>query len=287
MGLMGIRASDAGGALLLLFCLTSGAGIAEPSPPGFGDMNAGPVSFAERERRIFEREHPYRDDVFVVGEHLVFSVRYGVIRAGEATMSIRAVASVDSVPCFHIRTTAESNSFFSTFYHVRDRVETYVDTTRYLPRRFEKHLREGNYSADTVVEMDQRSLLAIYDNDRIFEMRPNSHDILSAFYEVRARRIVEPGESFDLETHVDRKNFPLKVVVHRRERIKVPAGEFDCLLVEPIMRSPGLFKSRGKLLIWMTDDRRRIPVQMRSELPIGAISVVLTAIEGREAHDRD
>jgi hypothetical protein len=77
------------------------------------------------------------------------------------------------------------------------------------------------------------------------------------------------------------------VKVHRRERVEVPVGEFDCLVVEPVMRSPGLFKQKGRILIWLTDDRRRIPVQVRSELPIGAISIVLVDVQGRSDWVRD
>jgi hypothetical protein len=275
----------------MLYAVVSAADPGSQFPSELPDLQAPySVTAAERERRTFQKTHPYLDNVFQVGEHLVYSVRYGPIRAGEATMSIRGIELVGGDSCYHIVTTAHSNDFFSTFYHVRDRVESYVDTQRYLPRRFEKHLREGKYENDTVVEMDQRNNLAIYNGGRydgkIYEMRDGSHDVLSAFYEVRARGVVEPGATFDLESHVDRKNYPIRVTVHRRERVSVPAGEFECLVVEPKMRTAGLFKHEGRLLIWLTDDQRRIPVQMKSELPIGAISVVLVDVQGRSDWER-
>jgi hypothetical protein len=65
------------------------------------------------------------------------------------------------------------------------------------------------------------------------------------------------------------------VTVTGRERVETPAGAFDCLLVEPTLRSGAFFKNEGKLTIWLTDDARRMPVLMRSKLPIGAISVEL------------
>ena len=195
-------------------------------------------------------------------------------------MSIVGRKTVGRDSCYHIVTTAASNDLFSAFFLVRDRVETYVDQNLLLPRRYEKHLNEGDYRQDLVVEIDQRNNLAFYDNGQIVELLPESHDALSAFYSVRARDL-EVGESFDIDSHVNRKNYPIRVIVHRRERVKVPAGEFDCLVVEPVMRSPGLFKHRGTLMIWLTDDHRRIPVQVKSELPVGAISVVLVDVQGR------
>jgi len=71
--------------------------------------------------------------------------------------------------------------------------------------------------------------------------------------------------------------YPLVVHVLKREKIKVPAGKFDCLVVEPFLRGPGIFISKGKkLVVWLTADERRIPVRMRSEVFIGHVSAELT-----------
>lgn len=259
-------------------------GVSGAFPPELFSMPdsfyAEPISPREREHRLFARSHPYLDQVFVVGERLTFSVRYGVIRAGEATMAIEGRDEIDGFSCYHIVTTAASNNFFSAIFHVRDRLESYIDTTWLLPRRFEKHLNEGDYHKDSVVRLDQENQLAFYEGDEIHEMVPRAHGILSAFYSVRARDL-NPGMTFDLESHVDRKNYPIEVIVHRRERVEAPVGTFDCILVEPVLRTPGLFKHQGRILVWLTDDARHIPIQMKSELPIGAISVVLVGVEGR------
>ena len=42
-----------------------------------------------------------------------------------------------------------------------------------------------------------------------------------------------------------------------------------------MLKAGGIFKNKGRLVIWITDDDRRIPVLMRSKLLIGSISVVL------------
>jgi len=243
---------------------------------GVGDSPSTP---AERARRLFERTHPHRREALRVGERYVFSVRYGPIRAGTATIAIEGIRTVEGDSCYHYATTAESNDFFSTFFLVRDRVESYAAVEDLLPRRFEKHLSEGNYARDDTIGFDQRNHLAIYADGRMFEILPGTHDILSAFFDARTRAL-QPGDVVNLECHADRRNYPLRTQVHRRERVSVPAGDFDCLVVEPMLRTPGLFQHEGSLTIWLTDDARKIPVQMKSKLPIGSISVVLTGIEG-------
>ncbi len=229
----------------------------------------------------FRRQHPYLDRAIVVGERLIFAVCYGPIRAGTATMSVEGVEVVGGDSCFHVVSVAESNDFFSAFFRVEDRVESYFDTQLLLPRRFEKHLREGSFRRNESVVFDHETGVAVYDDGRVMEILPGARDVLSAFYEVRAREL-EVGDEIALEGHVDGGNYPLKVMVHRRETVNVPAGRFECLVVEPALRTPGLFKHEGRLLIWLTDDERRIPVQMKSKLPIGSISVVLERVEGRD-----
>jgi hypothetical protein len=231
-----------------------------------------------RALRQAERMMPGKTAAIRVGEKLTFSVRWKFIRAGEATLEIVDIEEVDGRPCYHVVSRAKSNGFFDRIYRVRDTVQSWMDIDFLYSRRFEKRLREGGYRRDQRIIMDHDTRRASYQNGKVFEFAPGAHDVLSAFYYVRTLNL-EPGLEFWLESHADRKNYPLKVVVHGRERIKVPAGTFDCLVVEPMLRTPGLFKHKGKLTIWLTDDERRIPVQMQSKIPVGSISVVMTDYE--------
>ena len=45
------------------------------------------------------------------------------------------------------------------------------------------------------------------------------------------------------------------------------AGSFDCFVVEPITQSVGLFKHEGRLRVWLTADRLRMPVLMKAGAP--------------------
>jgi len=99
--------------------------------------------------------------------------------------------------------------------------------------------------------------------------------VLSAFYYVRTQPLPN-GATLLLPTHDNKKSYDMEVKVHRRERVQVPAGTFDCVVVEPMLKSEGVFKSKGSILVWLSDDERRIPVLVRSKVPVGSISVSLT-----------
>ncbi len=217
---------------------------------------------------------PGRHSAIAVGERLVFTVRYGMIKAGTAVMEVVDRKKVGGRPAYHVVSTASTNSVFDGIYRVRDRVVSLLDEDHLYSLYFEKHLREGRYRADQQVKFDHERAVAVYHDGREAVITPGTFDALAAFYRVRTMPL-EPGQRFFLESHDNRKNYPLRVTVLRRETVETPAGTFACLVVEPTLRSGAFFKNEGRLSIWLTDDDRRMPVLMRSKLPIGAISVEL------------
>jgi len=210
---------------------------------------------------------------FGVGEKLVFDIAYGMVRAGTAVMSIPDSQRVEGRSCYHILTTAESSSFFSVFFEVRDRVESLMDMEGLFAWRFEKHLREGKFKSDRYEVYDPIRLRVFAKSDT-FPIPLYVQDILSSFYYTRTVPL-EAGRSFDIDNFSDGSVYPLRVLVHRKEKIKVPAGTFACIVVEPVLRVEGLFKQTGKLTIWLTDDDRRMPVLMKSKVFIGSIDARL------------
>lgn len=207
---------------------------------------------------------------FGVGERLEFSITYGPLVAGEAVMKIEEITKYNDHKCFRLVSTAKSNKFFSLFFNVDDRVESLMDVYGLFSLHFEKHLREGKYRADKYVDFDQEQHLAFADGDTI-PIQEYVQDALSSLYYVRTLNL-KVGNSVFVENHSDKKNYSLEVKVLKREKIRVPAGEFDCLKIEPMLRASGIFKHKGKLTVWLTNDRFKIPVLMKSKVAVGSIA---------------
>lgn len=213
-----------------------------------------------------------------IGETLNFQIKWGVVPAGTATMSITEAKEVSGRPCLHVVATAVSNPVFDKVYPVRDQFESFMDSSDLRSWAFKKHLREGKFRRDQVVRSDHAAGKAYYHDGSSYDLTPGAYDVLSAFYYVRTLPLVD-GDEYFLDSHSDKKNYPIRVTVHRRERVSVPAGTFDCVVVEPTLRSGDFFKNEGSLTIWLTDDERRMPVQMKSKIPVGSISVELESFE--------
>jgi len=227
---------------------------------------------------------------FGVGERLTFEIKYGFVSAGAAVIGIPEIARERGRDCYHIVSVAESNAFFSVFFPVRDVVESFLDARELVTIKFEKRLSEGDFRAHDLVIFDHDRHVAIYpgsgeERDRLVPLALDAQDILSSLYYVRMVDL-EVGTSVYIENHADKKNYPLEIKVLGRERVDVPAGTFDCLVVEPVMRVAGLFRHKGSLKVWLTDDDRRVPVLMKSKVLIGSVSAVLTTLETAHAAPR-
>lgn len=223
---------------------------------------------------------------FAVGEKLTFEIAYGLINAGTAKMVVADTQWVAGRPCLHVVTTAKSNAFVSAFFTVRDTVETFMDVDGLYPHYYDKRINEGGYHASRSVRYLQDENRVIYTKSRLrkdkvrtkvdtAQVPPFSQDILSAFYFVRTLPL-KVGQAVEVPVYGEGKFYPLQVLVHKRETIKVPAGRFKCLLIEPVLQSEGIFKQDGRLQIWVTDDARRLPVLMKSKVAIGSIDCKLT-----------
>ncbi len=222
-----------------------------------------------------------KHSAFEVGERLVFDVGYSFITAGEAVMSVPKLDTVYGRPSYHVLFTVNSTPTFSWIYKVEDRYETFLDTQGIFPWRFIQKVREGSYRRESDAWFDQVKNVA-YANDKQYPIPPYVHDAVSAFYFVRTIDYTQSrvGEKIYLQNFFKDTTYTLAVKFLGRQRIEVEAGTFNCIIVEPLMKEGGLFKSEGRIIIWMTDDDRKVPVKVSTKVVVGSIEAELREYTG-------
>jgi Protein of unknown function (DUF3108) len=211
---------------------------------------------------------------FGPGESLRFTVQYGFIKAGTAWLEVPEVVDWNGRPSWRLVARAESNGFFDKVYKVRNRIESVWDQDSLFSWRYFEDRHEGHYNANDTLVFSQAEHEVRYKDGRTYPIAPEAQDALSAFYYTRFQAL-PLGGSITFDYHASRKSLPLEVKVLGRQRVKTPAGRFDCVVIEPVLNAGGIFKNKGRLLIWLTDDDRRMPVLMKSKVLIGSIKVVL------------
>ncbi len=225
-------------------------------------------------------------NAFAPGEELLFSIKWGVIVGGYANLSIPEIVDFEGRPAYHIVSEARSGGVVSAFYKVKDRNDVWLDQRALITLKYEKRIKEGKFHIEETSELNQvkhhwkTHAYRIDKNkfeDKEGNLPLNALDSFGSLYYIRTLPL-EVGKSYTVDVHNGDKVYPLVVNVLKREKVKVSAGKFKCLLVEPMLRGPGIFISKGKKLqVWMTDDARHMPVRMRSEVFIGHVSAELTS----------
>ena len=226
---------------------------------------------------------------FSPGERLVLQLRWSFIPAGEAVMEVLPTASVNGADARHFALTVKTNSFVDAFYKVRDRIDAFTDMQMNHSVLYQKDQHEGKTRRDVVVTFDHENNTAQYTNfnekrDPI-PILPGSFDPFSALYFVR-RLNLESNSAVERPVTDGKKSVLGILRVVKRETIKIRGRSYDTWLIEPDLKHVGgVFKKspKAKLQLWITADKQRIPVRIKSRVVVGSfIGELVSATVGAQ-----
>jgi hypothetical protein len=224
---------------------------------------------------------------FAPGERLTFELRWLWIPAGTAVLEVMPVNGEAGREMLHFRLSVRSNEVLDKVYMVRDRVDAFTDLTLSRSLAYTKRQHEGRTRRNVTVTFDWQRSQARYhtpsESRDPVALLPGTLDPLSVFY--FARR-------FDLSA-VTRMERPVtdgkKCVVGvgrvvARESIRLSNGmAYDTYRIEPDLKHiGGVFRKspNAKIQLWVTADRRRIPVKIKSRVVVGSFIGELISAEG-------
>ncbi|MBI4665050.1 MAG: DUF3108 domain-containing protein [Nitrospinae bacterium] len=235
-----------------------------------------------------EPPSPAKNLPFDIGERLVYDVSWMGIKGGEAFLYIKNQLEMADSTVFAVNLIARSTGWLRTFYKVDDHSFSYFDAVNIRSLGVDIKISEGDYRKSKVIEFDHKRNVAIYkvDNDKPEEYPAyhNSHDSFSALYAFRSMRDkIKIGESVMIPVFDDRKKYELEIKTLRKERITLDSGAMiDTVVVEPQLKSEGIFQRRGSMTVWFSDDKVFAPVQVKSKIVIGAFYARLREWRGAD-----
>ena len=203
-------------------------------------------------------------------EKLVLTASWGPVTAGWA-MLCATPDSADLTTDFAIK--AVTNRFVSAFFRVRDYICSTIDARGLYPVFFQEHIREGRYADRRWALYDQANR-TVYSNRKgsgTVSIKLFSQDFMSVLYYIRSRSLT-PGDTFSVPCYVHGKNYDVFFRCGKRKEIDTKAGTFDCISVEPTLVGEGRnFSKKDKLILWLTDDDRHMPVYVKSKIKVGSV----------------
>jgi len=211
---------------------------------------------------------------FAVGETAEYDVKFGALKVGTASTVVKDIEQVRGISAWHTVFSLKGGTFF---YHVDDVFESWIDRSTFSSLRFYQTQQEGSSGRQkryeiypdrgTYMEMDKKP--------------PREHagvkdplDDGSFLFFVRTLPL-EVGHTYESNRYFRPERNPIRVRVLRKETIEVPAGRFDCVVLQPVIKTQGIFSENGKAEVWLSDDSRHVLVQLKSKLSFGSINLYL------------
>jgi hypothetical protein len=207
---------------------------------------------------------------FGVGERLEFDIRFGKLHVGTGEMEILPRDTVRGRDAWH---TVFRLSGGIPFYHVNDRYEDWFDTHTLSSLRYWQDIDEGNYEPKRHYEIFPERREYVEDDKAPQQSVARPLDEGSFLYFLRTVPL-RVGMDTSFSDYFRAERNPVRFRVLRRERVSVPAGDFNAIVVQPIFESK-LFSEGGHAEIWLSDDENRIMLQMKSKVKFGSLNLYL------------
>ena len=216
---------------------------------------------------------------FAKKEKCVYNGGWGFVKAGWGI--IEAEIDKDN-GIFIAKGKAVTNNFSSAFFNARDFVYTTVDLKGFYPYFFEQYINENRYKKNTWVIYDHEKG-KVYSNKKKkkteYDVSSFTHNYMSLLYFLRTIDFA-PGDTFSINCFVHGKDYAVFFKVLGKEEIKVDAGTFKCVKVQPMLVGEGRgFTKKDKMYLWFTDDKYHMMVKGKSKIALGWITAELIYYE--------
>jgi hypothetical protein len=204
---------------------------------------------------------------FGIGERMTYRVRLGIV--GEVGVGSLEVAELDTVhgrPVYELRFKVEGGIPFAK---VDDDFRSWLDAQSLVSRRFKQDQKEVKYRRQRTFEFypEERRWQRLDVNESGTLPTDEPLDDVSFLYFIRTLPL-EVGQTYTFNRYFKEAGNPVTVKVLRKETVTVPAGKFNTIVVQPIIKTKGLFSEGGRAEVYFTDDDRRILVQLKSKVKI-------------------
>lgn len=208
---------------------------------------------------------------FGVGERFTYDVKLGPFRAGRGSMEVVGIDTVRGRPAWHTVFRVKGGLLG---YKADNTMESWIETTTLASLRFVQDFEQTG--------SDRNKHYEIFPERQIYQEgskpeQPSVADPLddgSFIYFIRTVPL-EIGRTYSFDRYFRPDRNPVRIKVLRRETVKVPAGTYQTIVVQPIIKSRGIFSENSKAEIWFSEDANRIMVQMKADLPVGSLNLYL------------
>lgn len=223
---------------------------------------------------------------FQPGERLTYDVTWSVFQAGTVSATLQSAVQ-GSKDNYIVITTAHSQGFASLLFDVDNQFRSAFDPKTFCSESISKKINEGRRHKETEIVFDSQRKLAILDERDLNRPHdPPKHaeneipncveDVVTAFYYLRNQDL-KIGKPIHLPVNDGSKTYDVMLDVQALETIQTPLGRRSAIRVEPKVFS-GLFKRKGRMLVWFSNDDQHLPLRIKFMIAVGPITATLKSV---------
>jgi hypothetical protein len=210
------------------------------------------------------------------GESLEYTVKLEGIPSGTGRLQVLGQETIRDHRAWRLHLNVKGGI---PFYHIDFSDDSWMDVDSLYALHFEQNQVQAGKTTKRAYDF--------YPDRKIFRQigrdeQPSVADPLdeaSLFFFVRTLPL-EVGKTYQFDNFYDPKSNPVIVHVLRKDTVNVPAGRFATIVLQPSIKTNGLFSEGGHAEIWLSDDSRRLLVQMKTHFSVISLGLYLQKIEG-------
>ena len=229
---------------------------------------------------------------FHVGEKLTYQIFWGPFVVGRATLEVADIDKIDSHDCYHLVAKAKTSGLAEWLFPVDCTAESWLDCDGLFTRQYRQNRREGKRLTNDETHYDYEHKEAVTTNlvknrEKRSVLQQPVQDVVSALYFVRTQKLMLDTEQ-TFTVNASDTNYSVRIHPDQRKKIWVrPVGDMQALCIEPKPTLGIVTANKGRLWFWVSDDERRLPLLVNTELKIGNAKLVLFDISaGTSISDR-
>ena len=214
---------------------------------------------------------------FQAGERIEYSIFYSVIglyvNAGNASFTAN-LEKINNHIAYHVVGEGNSNTKYDWIFKVRDKYETFIDTTTLEPLKFIRNVNEGGHKTYENVTFNSHTNTAITTKG-VFKIPNCVQDVLSSIYYARNINFnsYKPDDKIPFNMFLDNQVYNLYIKYLGKEVIKTRYGKFNAIKFRPLLVKGTMFEGGEKMTVWVTDDANHIPIRIESPIVVGSVKV--------------
>jgi hypothetical protein len=211
------------------------------------------------------------------------------VNAGKASFSVKH-REFHHKNMFYFVGEGSTHSGYDWFFKVRDTFQCWVDTATLKPTRFIRNSREGgnrvyndsyfNYPRKLVT--CNKLIKGKIKADSV-KLKECTYDVLSMIYYARCINYAnyKVGAKIPISLYLDGEiNDTLYIRYLGEEKLKTDIGEKTCSVFSPLLVKGTIFSGGENMKVWVTNDEKKIPVLITTEIVVGKIQVKIKSVKG-------